>query len=111
MAAPSSGSLLRHHVRDRRYRLTMPRAAALQFLHPAITAGAAEHGSRSRAWNGSSAVAGVRGSPGRGRREGCAGRGVGVAAGQEREGVLELGRADDLDVGVEPADGGGEGGP
>ncbi|WP_344448335.1 oxygenase MpaB family protein, partial [Actinocorallia aurantiaca] len=43
MAATSSGSLLRRYVRDRRYRLTMPRAAALQFLHPAIAAGAAQH--------------------------------------------------------------------
>lgn len=41
----------------------------------------------------------------------CVGCGVGVAAGQVCEGVFELGRADDLDVGVEPADGGGQAGP
>src|SRR3954467_4133891 len=37
------------------------------------------------------------------------GRSVGVAAGQVREGVFELGRPDHRDVGVEPADGGGQG--
>lgn len=49
------------------------------------------------------------GSGDRGWRRG--GYGVAVAAGQVREGVLELGRADDLDVGVEAADGGGQGWP
>ncbi|MEO3784749.1 oxygenase MpaB family protein [Actinocorallia sp. B10E7] len=43
MAAPSHGSLLRRYVSDRRYKLAMPRAAALQLLHPAIAAGAAQH--------------------------------------------------------------------
>ncbi len=44
----------------------------------------------------------------------CDGRcscGVRVAEGQVREGVLEFGRADDLDVGVESADSGGQAGP
>lgn len=39
------------------------------------------------------------------------GGGVGVAAGQAGEGVLELGRSDDGDVGVEAADRGGQAGP
>lgn len=42
---------------------------------------------------------------------GCVGCGVGLAAGQVCEGVLELARPDNLDVGVEPADGGGQADP
>ncbi len=37
--------------------------------------------------------------------------GVGVAACQVGEGGFELGRADDLDVGIEPADVGGQADP
>lgn len=38
-----SGSLLRRHLGDRRFLLTLPRAVTLQILHPAIAAAFVEH--------------------------------------------------------------------
>ncbi|MBP2193070.1 oxygenase MpaB family protein [Nocardia goodfellowii] len=40
---PSGSSLLRRHLGDRRFVLTLPRAIALQVLHPAIGAALTEH--------------------------------------------------------------------
>ncbi|MEU8899885.1 oxygenase MpaB family protein [Nocardia sp. NPDC048505] len=47
---PHEDSLLRQHLGDRRFVLTLPRAIALQALHPAIGAALAEHAS-SRLWH------------------------------------------------------------
>ncbi|WP_336082049.1 oxygenase MpaB family protein [Nocardia sp. SSK8] len=46
---PAAGELLRRHLGDRRFLLTLPRAVGLQVLHPAIAPALVEH-SPTRLW-------------------------------------------------------------
>ncbi|MEV0078508.1 oxygenase MpaB family protein [Nocardia neocaledoniensis] len=46
---PAAGALLRRHLGDRRFLLTLPRAVGLQVLHPAIAPALAEH-TTTRLW-------------------------------------------------------------
>ncbi|UGT55415.1 oxygenase MpaB family protein [Nocardia asteroides] len=49
IARPAAGALLRRHLGDRRFLLTLPRAVGLQVLHPAIAPALAEH-TTTRLW-------------------------------------------------------------